>query len=175
MNKEFFRKIYKLLPKPLCELCLKAENAIIYIFYGALTTAVNFIAHFGLRFAFTDIPEETSLFDALALAEEHSRISSTAAAAIAWILAVLFAFFTNKYFVFEKKQSSGMLRELFGFTAGRLFSFGCEQVMMYAFVEKMHLNELFIKVLASIVVLILNYFISKLIVFRDKKNKDEKN
>ena len=174
MNKEFFRRIYRLLPQPLCELCLKAENAIIYIFYGALTTAVNFISHFGLRFAFTDIPKGTGFFEALALAEEHSRISSTAAAAIAWIIAVLFAFFTNKYFVFEKKQSEGIFKELFDFTVGRLFSFGCEQVMMFAFVEKMHLNELFIKVLASIVVLIMNYFISKLIVFRDKKNKDEK-
>ena len=71
MNKEFFRKIYRILPGPLCDLCMKFENAIIYIFYGAVTTLINYVSHFGIRLAFTDIPKGTSLMDALRLAEEH--------------------------------------------------------------------------------------------------------
>ena len=171
MNKEFFRKIYALLPKKLEALCLKFENAIIYIFYGALTTVINYIVHFGLRLAFTDIPQGTGFIDMFRLAEEQSKVSSSGAAAFAWVVAVIFAFFTNKYFVFEAKGKEGMVKEFLGFTGGRLFSFFCELAIMFIFVDKLHLNEFIIKLAANVVVLIMNYFISKLIVFKkDKKN-----
>ncbi|MBQ5330665.1 MAG: GtrA family protein [Oscillospiraceae bacterium] len=169
MNKEFFRKIYRILPKPLCELCMKFENAIIYIFYGALATLINYVSHFGIRLAFTDIPKGTGLLDALRLAEETSRIPSIGATGFAWVTAVIFAFFTNKYFVFEKPGREGMGKEFLEFTGGRLFSLGCELLIMWLFVDVLHLNELVIKLAANVVVLILNYFISKLIVFKAKK------
>lgn len=168
MDKAFFRKIYGIFPKPLRELLIKYENAIIYIFYGALATIVNYAAHFGLRLAFTDIPKGTGLIEALRLAEESSRVSSSAAAAFAWVVAVIFAFFTNKYFVFEQKQKEGMIREFVTFVGGRLFSFGSELLIMFIFVDTLHLNEVLIKLGANVVVLILNYFISKLLVFRKK-------
>ncbi len=174
MNKAFFRKIYSIFPKPLEDLLLKFENAIIYIFYGALATVINYVAHFGLRLAFTDIPKGTGLFEALRLAEETSRVSSSGAAAFAWVTAVIFAFFTNKYFVFESQGKEGIFREFVTFTSGRLFSFGCELLIMFVFVDKLHLNEVVIKLLANIVVLILNYFVSKLLVFR-KKNSGAEN
>lgn len=169
MTKSHFRKLYALLPEKLRDICLKAENGIIYIFYGALTTLINYIVHFALRIALSDIPDGASL-DTILRAAQNSAISSAGAAAVAWTIAVLFAFFTNKYFVFESKEKSGILRELAVFTAGRLFSFGCEIAVMWLFVDRMHFNELFIKLMVSILIIILNYFLSKFLVFKKKDN-----
>lgn len=169
MTKEHFRRIYALLPSKLEALCLKTENAIIYIFYGALTTLINYVVHFALRIKFSDIPEGEGLSEILSYTQK-SGISSSGAAAAAWIAAVLFAFFTNKFFVFESKKKDGIIKELAVFAGGRLFSFGCELVIMWLFVDRMHMNELVIKLAASVFVLILNYFLSKFLVFKKKEN-----
>lgn len=169
MTKEMFRRIYAILPKPLEELCLKMENMIIYVFYGVLTTLLNYIAHFGLRLMFTDLSgiEEKS-FGAVMAAMENSRVSSAGAATFAWVTALIFAFFVNKYFVFESKSSGGKetLKEFLSFTGGRLFSYGCELVIMLVFVDIMHFNELAVKLICGVLVMILNYIFSKLLVFR---------
>ena len=144
------------------------ENAIIYIFYGALTTILNYVCHFALRIMFADIPKGAS-FSQILDAAQDSSISSAGAAAVSWIIAMLFAFFTNKFFVFESKEKKGILKELAVFGGGRLFSFGCELVIMWFFVDKLHLNELAIKLATSVFVTILNYFFSKFLVFKEKK------
>lgn len=167
MTKECFRRIYRIFPKPLERLLLKAENAIIYIFYGTLTTLVNYVTHFGLRIAFADIPAGATLTQ-IYEASQASAVSSSGAAAAAWIAAVVFSFFVNKYFVFEKRGRQGILKEFAAFTAGRLFSFGCEVAIMFVFVDRLGLNELVIKLASNVLVLIMNYFISKLLVFRQK-------
>lgn len=172
MDKEFFRKIYRLLPGPLGKICMRFENAIIYIFYGALTTVVNYVAHFGLRIAFTDLTGVERSFTAISQAvNERSAISSAAATTIAWAVSLIFAFFVNKFFVFEAKERTiyAMGKEFLAFTGGRLFSFGCEVVIMKITVDNLGLNELAMKLAASVVVLILNYVFSKLIVFKKKK------
>ena len=70
MTRKTFRKIFSILPKPLCELCMKFENVIIYVFYGVLTTLINYVSHFGLRLAFTDFSGvDTHSFSAVMAAE----------------------------------------------------------------------------------------------------------
>lgn len=176
MTRKMFRRIFGILPKPLCELCMKMENMIVYVFYGILTTLINYIAHFGLRLAFTDFTGAEKSFAAVMAAMENSAVSSAGAATFAWIISVLFAFFTNKFFVFEAKDTSAhtMARELAVFAGGRLFSYGCEVLIMFVCVDVMRMNELVVKLLCGILVMILNYFLSKLLVFRKKKeeNKD---
>lgn len=172
MNKEFFRKIYAILPSPLEKICLKFENAIIYIFYGVLATIINYAAHFGLRLAFSDLSAlEGKSLSALLKVMEDSAVSSAGAATFAWIVAVIFAFFTNKYFVFEsaEKSKKGIGKEFVSFIGGRLFSYGCELAIMFILVDRLHLNELIIKIAANVVVLILNYIFSKFLVFAKRK------
>lgn len=171
MNKEFFRKIYAILPGPLEKLCLKFENAIIYIFYGALTTILNYVVHFGLRLAFTDFSGlEERTFSSVVKAMEGSAIPSSAATVIAWIVSLIFAFFVNKFFVFESKNTDGVsiTKQFASFTGGRLFSFSCELLIMFVFVDLLHFNEILTKLASNVIVLILNYVFSKFIVFKEK-------
>ncbi len=168
MTKEHFRKIYRLFPGKLCELLMSMENAVIYVFYGVLTTLVNYIVHFGLRVIFAPIPDGAGIAEIIA-AMDNSAVSPTLAAAVSWVAAVLFSFFTNKYFVFENKQKEGTGRELAVFAGGRLMSLLLEMVIMFIFAEKLHFNEFAVKLGAGVIVLIINYFISKLLVFRRER------
>lgn len=175
MTKNTFRKIYSILPDPLEKLCLKFENAIIYIFYGVVTTIINYIAHFGLRLAFTDlsgIGEYT--FGSVMSAMENSAVSSAGAATFAWVVSMVFAFFVNKFFVFEHKSTgrSEFAKEFFSFAGGRIFSYFCELAIMFICVDVMRLNELIIKLLCNVLVMILNYIFSKFLVFRKKKDQN---
>ncbi len=177
MTRKTFRKIFSILPKPLCELCMKFENVIIYVFYGVLTTLINYVSHFGLRLALTDFSGvDTHSFSAVMAAMENSAVSSAGAATFSWVVSMLFAFFTNKFFVFEAHDTTAKayVKELLSFAGGRLFSYGCEVIIMFAFVDVMRFNELVVKLLCGILVMILNYFLSKLIVFRKKSADGDK-
>ena len=119
-----------------------------YLFFGVLTTAVNYISYF--------VCGRILLFD--------YRIATI----IAWVLAVAFAFFTNKFFVFKSTsmEPRKLLREAATFTAARLVSGLFDVGWMIFAVEWLKMNDLIAKVLANVVVIILNYFFSKLFVFR---------
>ncbi|MBR4224236.1 MAG: GtrA family protein, partial [Oscillospiraceae bacterium] len=130
MTKEHFRKIYSLFPEPLKGLLMRFEDALIYIFYGVLTTMVNYAVHFWLRLMFATDKDWNSIREMMD-AMETSAMPSAAAAAVAWAAAVAFAFYTNKYFVFEKKTKEGIWAELVGFAGGRLLSLAIEMGIMF--------------------------------------------
>lgn len=151
MLDRFFDKIFSLplirIFKPFYN---KRKDIVYYVFFGVLTTLVSYISYaiaiyvFGL----------------------HELIANT----ISWILAVAFAFFTNRVMVFNSptENAKDFFFQLFSFYGGRLFSYGVESLIIYIFVTKLSYNEMLIKVLAGIFVLIINYIISKWIVFRKK-------
>lgn len=90
---------------------------------------------------------------------------------ISWILAVLFAYVTNKIWVFNA-ETSGIYElgiEMFHFFTGRIFTLIVEEIILLVFINKLHFNSILVKVAAQIVVIVLNYVISKLIVFREEK------
>ena len=91
--------------------------------------------------------------------------------AIAWIISVLFAFVTNKTLVFESKDKSGktVTREIISFFACRIMSLGIDMASMYAMVTILKWNDFVGKIIANVIVIILNYVFSKLLVFRKKK------
>lgn len=91
--------------------------------------------------------------------------------AIAWIFATLFAFYTNRrwVFIFHPKGVYAFFVQLGGFCLGRLLTLGIEEMMLYFCIEVYHLPNMLIKMLAQIIVIALNYVFSKLIVFRGKK------
>ena len=169
----------------------KYREIILYLIFGVLTTFVGWAVYFAILFvgkAAFGIPPETTTGGAyLAI--------YTAAQIIQWVAAVLFAFFTNRKWVFTgADREAKMLPQLTKFAAGRLATFGVDYVVTYfgalglsklivawnsveIFGKEFNLNEIGAKVVAAVIVIIANYFFSKLFVFKDKKasvtNKDE--
>ncbi|MBE6715014.1 MAG: GtrA family protein [Ruminococcaceae bacterium] len=143
----------------------KHRELIVYIVFGVLTTLVNFVA-FGM-------------FN-IVLGKKMYLISN----AIAWIISVLFAYITNKLFVFRSKSFAAavLAKEFSEFLVARVFSFAVEEFGMWLFVDalgfgKYSLDILFVtisgqfiaKIFLAVIVVIMNYFFSKFIIFARKK------
>lgn len=89
---------------------------------------------------------------------------------IAWVAAVVFAFITNKLFVFGSKsfKTDVLVREMASFFGCRLLTGILDIVIMYIAVDVMDMNSTLWKFLSNILVIILNYLASKLVVFKKK-------
>ena len=128
-----------------------------YIIVGALTTLVSLATKWLLLFTILDAENPFEL--------QLSVI-------ISWIAAVTFAYVTNRIFVFKSK-SKEYIREITKFFAGRLLTLGMEMAIMWFFVTLLKLNSdtqvLIVTIITQILILIGNYFISKLFVFNKKK------
>lgn len=87
---------------------------------------------------------------------------------VAWILSVLFAFITNKLFVFRSKsfEKKLFLHELITFLAARLLSLGVDSLGMWLLVDQLHGNVWIAKIAMNVIVVIMNYVLSKLIIFK---------
>ncbi len=91
---------------------------------------------------------------------------------ISWAISVVFAFITNKLYVFESKSWAGktVRREATGFVGARVFSLAAETAVIVFWVSVLGGNEIFAKaVVGQILVLVLNYLLSKLVVFKKVK------
>lgn len=140
-----------------------SREMVTYIIFGVLTTIVNLVAFFLI---------DKALGKERFFGEQNYLISQV----IAWVIAVVFAYITNKIWVFNSKswKIKTVLYEFVTFTGARLFSFGVETAGMVLFVEKLGVGTGLSKIVMSIVTVILNYIFSKLIIFR-KKDKQSKN
>lgn len=129
----------------------KLREVITYLFFGVLTTLVNIISFY--------------LMDKIGLNVYINNF-------IAWCLSVLFAFITNKLFVFESKNKDikNVFREFCSFTSFRLLSLGIDMIGMYLCLNIFVMSKLLSKILINIIVIILNYIFSKIFVFKDKTN-----
>ena len=124
----------------------KYKSILLYIFFGGCTTIVS-IGSFML------------LDSVLGLNELIANIGS-------WILAVAFAYVTNRVWVFSSRvRGKAVWKEALSFYSGRLITLGREEVMLLVFVTWLQFNSTVIKVIAQIVILVGNYLISKLITF----------
>ena len=94
---------------------------------------------------------------------------------IAVIGAVLFAFVTNKRYVFESRDYSPKVffTELWKFIAARLLTFVIEYGFMLLTIDVFHFDDRIMKLIVSVIVIILNYVFSKLLVFRKEKSDAE--
>ena len=126
----------------------KYEEIINYLIFGVLTTLVSVITYF----IFAKILNINYLISNI----------------IAFITSVLFAFITNKLYVFKSKDKSKnkVIKELISFISSRLFSFGVEMIIMYILVSIMKIDDMLVKLINQVVVVILNYVLSKLFVFK---------
>ena len=87
---------------------------------------------------------------------------------IAWVIALIFAFVTNKIFVFESTnmQSEIIFKEAVTFVAARLLSGLCDLLFMIFAVEIIHMNDFIAKIITNVFVVVINYLFSKLVVFK---------
>lgn len=132
----------------------KYRDIISYLYFGALTTLVNFFVYFPLY--------------------NWLLLSATFSNAIAWIFAVAFAYLTNKPFVFRSHDWSKktVLPELIKFVGCRIGSGFLETAIIWLTVDMLLLNGNIVKVLVSVLVVLLNYIGSKWLVFvkKDRAN-----
>ena len=151
-------------------LFIKYKEIITYIIFGVLTTLVNFFAFW----LFTKI-----------FGEDLYLVNN----AIAWVVGVVFAYVTNKLFVFESKSWDLKLitKEITGFLGARIFSFLVEEGGMFLFISVLGLGEksltllgftitgqFIVKILLAVIVVVLNYVFSKFFVFRKQEAGNRK-
>ena len=169
------------------KLLKKYEQVIRYLFFGITTTVVGWVVYFGVltfgKAALGIDTHETSGGDYLAI--------YTVAQVTQWIAAVIVAFFTNKKWVFtEADKEKKILPQLTVFAGGRVLTFVLDYGVTYfgtialcalipslshvAFIGKdLNVNEITAKLIAAILVIIGNYFFSKIFVFK-KQEKQQK-
>lgn len=130
----------------------KHKRIVLYLIFGVLTTVVNVLSYWICANIF-----------------KTGTIPSTI---IAWILAVTFAYITNRKWVFGSNATNPkeISKEILSFYACRLGTGLIDLILMVIFVDKLGFNGTLIKFLTDILVIILNYVASKLIVFRKNKH-----
>lgn len=147
-------------------LIIKYKELITYGLFGVATTVVNFT---------------TFEIASRILGEKLYLLSNV----IAWVVCVIFAYITNKLWVFESKSMKAdvVVKELFSFFAARGFSFIIEEGGLFLLVDVVGLSDYSLKVLnftisgtfiskaiVGVVVVIINYFFSKMFIFKKSKN-----
>lgn len=159
------------------------KEIVSYIFFGVLTTVVNLLTFFIFKELFIKIGWDgilNSLLTSVGWEKALNFLSDGSeyldANTIAWVAGVLFAFFTNKLFVFESKswKPAVALKEFIGFVGARLLSFIAESVLMFLMVTVLNWNELIAKIIVAVVVIIMNYVFSKLFIFKSNNTAEEK-
>ena len=123
------------------------KETFLYLVFGVLTTVVDFLAYIILT---------------------HMSVNFMVANVISWIFAVIFAYATNKIFVFNSKsmKKDVLIDEILGFISARLFSLVFSLIFIYCMVTLLGTNDLIAKILSSVFVVITNYILSKFYIFR---------
>jgi putative flippase GtrA len=121
------------------------RELILYVFFGTLTFLVNVIVYF--------------------IFEDLLGVNYIISNILAWFFSVLFAYVTNRIWVFESK-STNIAKEMALFFGGRIFSGAVDTGLMYLFIDILTIGDMISKIVVQIIVVILNYVFSKLIVFK---------
>lgn len=142
------------------DLFQKHREVLLYLVFGVLTTAVDWVVSYLLYFFWGDAIEETAVLIHVANA-------------IAWAAAVIFAYVTNRIWVFESTRHGllPILGELASFAGGRVLTLLLQEAMFVIFFHWLGISEFIVKIIAAVLVVIANYFISKLLVFKNKKEQ----
>lgn len=147
----------------------KHSEIISYLFFGVMTTLINFVVFWAFG---------------LILSSELYLISN----AIAWLAAVIFAYITNKLFVFKSKSFAigVIISEIPEFLGARIFSFLIEEAGLWLLVDILSMGkitfspfgisisgQMIAKIILAVIVVILNYFFSKFIIFKKKPEENK--
>ena len=151
------------------ELCIKYKEIILYVFFGVFTTVANMLVFY---------------FSTALLGEELYMLNNL----FAWVAGVVVAYITNKLFVFDSKswKLKIFIKEFSEFVLARVFSFAVEEVGLIICVDGFGLGgnsinffgieitgQFIIKLILSVIVVTMNYFFSKFVIFKKKQTKDK--
>ena len=139
--------------KKILELYKKYKEIINYMIFGGLATLVNFISYY--IFART------------------LNVDEVISSGLSWFCAVLFAYVTNKLFVFESRKNTKreMIKEMISFFLARILSGALCDVGTFALMVKvLNINDIIAKLVTQVMVVIVNYIFSKLIFKKENKN-----
>ncbi|MGL4849509.1 MAG: GtrA family protein [Clostridium sp.] len=127
----------------------KYKEQILYIIFGGATTVINL----GVYYIMT----------------RYLNMEFVLSNVVAWIVSVIFAFITNKIFVFNSRKLhlGTIVKECIQFFSSRAFTGGLDIVLLWIMVDYMHLEDMISKVVIGVLIVILNYVISKLYVFKE--------
>lgn len=136
------------------ELIIRNKHVILYIVFGALTTAVNIVSYW--------------------LMSRFLHLSVEVSTAAAWVLSVLFAYVTNRTWVFESraKGTEAITKEIVSFFLSRLSTGVLDWLIMFVFVTKLSLPDMPVKLASNVIVIVLNYILSRFLVFRKKEESE---
>ncbi len=128
---------------------VKYKEMIRYLIFGGLSTVVNFVSYY--------------------IAAKICGIDEVVSSGISWFCAVLFAYITNKVFVFESKTEGikAFMIEMGTFFLARVLSgILCDVGTFALMVKVLHIYDIIAKIVTQVMVVIVNYVFSKLIIFR---------
>lgn len=135
------------------ELFYKYKEIINYLIFGILTTVVSLLVYYISVFTFLN-PE--------------NAFQLQIANIISWIAGVIFAYFTNRKFVFESKEKN-KIKEASKFVSARVITLILDMGIMYFGVTVFGFNDKIVKLFSQIIIIVSNYVFSKLFVFRERK------
>ena len=142
--------------RKLKDLFYKYYELITYVFFGGITTLVDFVIYYALLWAF---------------GKDVYILASVAA----WAGAVLVAYITNKTVVFRDKTEGALavLWQTVRFFFSRVLTLGVQMLLMWLFVDVIEMSEWLVKLPVAVVIVILNYVASKIMVFTKKKKETD--
>lgn len=133
----------------ICGVYKKYKQVILYLFFGGLSFLLSMITYYIFTLC----------------------CNVLVANILSWVIVVAFSYITNEKFVFTGDKDSRKItfRKISQFYMGRLFTLGIEEIILYLFILVLGLNDILIKIIAQMVVIILNYIISKFVIFKKKE------
>lgn len=135
----------------------KYEELINYLIIGILTTVVSLATYYLLT---------------LTILDANNKVYLQIANIISWLASVTFAYFTNRKYVFKVKNKSN-IKECLNFYMSRISTLIIDMIIMYIFVSILKFDNKIVKLIAQVVIIILNYILSKFIVFKSSKEVEK--
>jgi len=136
------------------DLYIKKKDVVLYGIFGILTTTVNIVVYW--------------------IAAHPLGIKTVPSSVIAWIVAVSFAYITNRKWVFhsEADTTGSVIKEVVYFFLCRLATGVLDWVFMYVTADLLHWNDVIMKFLANVIVIVLNYVASRTLIFKHNDSSE---
>ncbi len=128
----------------------KYKEIINYLIFGVLTTIVSLAVYYGLVYTILDA---------------NNALELQIANIISWIISVAFAYITNRKYVFDSKNKN-KIKEISTFFTSRIVTLLLDMLIMFIGVTILLFNNTIIKLISQIIIVIGNYILSKLFVFK---------
>ncbi len=133
----------------------KYKELINYFIFGVLTTIVSLLVYY---------------LSTYTILNPNKDLELQLANIISWIMSATFAYITNRIYVFNSKNKN-IIKEIIKFYSSRLLTLLLDMTLMYILVSVLEFNDKIMKIIVNIIVIILNYILSKILIFKTKKEQ----